>query len=99
MRNGIADIDDMTAFDAEFPSVHGSLSELSETDDEQDPDYVDLFAIRADDELLDVLGGAASNGKLGPDRRYGDSDLESLLAAWRSEADADPIPMLYYPDA
>ena len=103
MREGIADIDDMTAFNAEFPSVHGSLSDLSENDpenyDEQDADYVDLFAIRADDELLDALGGAASNGKLGPHRHFGDSDLESLLAAWRSEADVEPIPMLYDTDA
>jgi hypothetical protein len=95
VRKGVDDLDDLTVSSAEFPGMHGSLSERSGSA-EQEGEFADLFAIRADDELLDALGAAASNGRSGPDpdREYGGSDLESLLAAWRNEAEADPIPML-----
>ncbi|RCW46692.1 anti-sigma-D factor RsdA-like protein [Halopolyspora algeriensis] len=60
----------------------------SEQPDAENADPVDLSALQADDELLDVLGGTD------PDIALADTDepaLESLLVAWRRDVDATPI--------
>jgi hypothetical protein len=56
---------------------------------------VDLTAVRADDALIDALSG----GTGGRDGDYGfgsgdDDRLAGILAAWRADVDADPMPEL-----
>lgn len=62
---------------------------------------IDLVAVQADDELVNALGtGAAiTYGDPGPDsdpdpRRTHDERVVAMLAAWRAEIEADPIPDL-----
>lgn len=61
---------------------------------------IDLVAVQADDELVNALGSAGVSGTsaLPPSFEAGGDDtddrLVALLAAWRAEIDADPIPEL-----
>lgn len=61
---------------------------------------VDLAAVRADDALLDAIAGGAASGGLGGSRdvfgRPGqdDDDLAAILAAWKADIEADPMPEL-----
>ena len=65
-----------------------------------DPDdALDMVALQADDELVTAVGTrqVASRGVAGPPFAPppgGDDRLVSLLAAWRDEIDAEPIPEL-----
>ncbi|WP_433783666.1 anti-sigma-D factor RsdA [Actinomycetospora sp. CA-101289] len=57
---------------------------------------VDLAAVRADDALIDALAGGAGAGDQGG---YGfggtdDDSLAAILAAWRADIEADPMPEL-----
>jgi len=57
---------------------------------------VDLAAVRADDALIDALAGGAGAGDQGS---YGfggtdDDRLAAILAAWRADIEADPMPEL-----
>jgi hypothetical protein len=70
---------------------------------------VDLVAVQADDELVTALGArpavpareVAAPPSGGPDTggRARDDRLVAMLAAWRAEIDADPIPELLDLDA
>jgi hypothetical protein len=58
---------------------------------------VDLAAVRADDALIDALAGGA--GAAGDQDSYGfggtdDDRLAAILAAWRADIEADPMPEL-----
>ena len=58
---------------------------------------VDLAAVRADDALIDALAGGA--GAAGDQGSYGfggtdDDRLAAILAAWRADIEADPMPEL-----
>ncbi|PVZ07886.1 anti-sigma-D factor RsdA [Actinomycetospora cinnamomea] len=58
---------------------------------------VDLAAVRADDALIDALAGGA--GAAGDPGTYGfggtdDDRLAAILAAWRADIEADPMPEL-----
>ncbi|MHC1562916.1 anti-sigma-D factor RsdA [Actinomycetospora sp. C-140] len=58
---------------------------------------VDLAAVRADDALIDALAGGA--GAAGDTDGYGfggtdDDRLAAILAAWRADIEADPMPEL-----
>jgi hypothetical protein len=58
---------------------------------------VDLAAVRADDALIDALAGGA--GAAGDQGGYGfggtdDDRLAAILAAWRADIEADPMPEL-----
>jgi hypothetical protein len=58
---------------------------------------VDLAAVRADDALIDALAGGA--GVAGDQDGYGfggtdDDRLAAILAAWRADIEADPMPEL-----
>ncbi|MDD7966597.1 anti-sigma-D factor RsdA [Actinomycetospora lemnae] len=58
---------------------------------------VDLAAVRADDALIDALAGGA--GGAGDSAAYGfggtdDDRLAAILAAWRADIEADPMPEL-----
>jgi Anti-sigma-D factor RsdA to sigma factor binding region len=61
---------------------------------------VDLAAVRADDALLDAIAGGAISGGLGASGdvfgRPGqdDDDLAAILAAWKADIEADPMPEL-----
>lgn len=61
---------------------------------------VDLAAVRADDALLDAIAGGAISGGIGASRdvfgRPGqdDDDLAAILAAWKADIEADPMPEL-----
>ena len=61
---------------------------------------VDLAAVRADDALLDAIaGGAISGGIGGSGDVFGrpgqdDDDLAAILAAWKADIEADPMPEL-----
>jgi hypothetical protein len=61
----------------------------------------DLVAVQADDELVNALGSGAGvafgDRAPGPDpdlRRNRDEHLVAMLAAWRAEIEAEPIPEL-----
>ena len=67
---------------------------------------VDLVAVQADDELVNALGAGAAvtygDRVPGSDpdlRRHRDERLVTMLAAWRAEIDAEPIPELVDLDA
>lgn len=58
---------------------------------------VDLAAVRADDALLDAIAGGALLG--GHEDVFGrsgqdDDDLAAILAAWKADIEADPMPEL-----
>lgn len=61
---------------------------------------VDLAAVRADDALLDAIAGGAVTGGLGRDEDvFGypgqdDDHLAAVLAAWKADIEADPMPEL-----
>jgi len=68
---------------------HGGRPEPDESADGP----VDLAAVRSDDALLDaVRGGSALAPGFG--RAADDEPLADLLAAWRAEAEAEPMPEL-----
>jgi hypothetical protein len=71
-------------------------------EDEERVDPVDLLAIRADDELLDAL---ASGRPSGPGFSHGfdpgytdDQQVLAMLAGWRADVSAEPIPELVSTD-
>jgi hypothetical protein len=62
---------------------------------------IDLVAVQADDELVNALGSGAAvtYGDCAPGadpdlRRHRDERLVTMLAAWRAEIEAEPIPEL-----
>ncbi|MDD7938571.1 anti-sigma-D factor RsdA [Actinomycetospora lutea] len=59
---------------------------------------VDLAAVRADDALIDALaggaGGAGDTGAYGFGGGTDDDRLAAILAAWRADIEADPMPEL-----
>jgi Anti-sigma-D factor RsdA to sigma factor binding region len=61
---------------------------------------VDLAAVRADDALLDAIAGGAALGGFGSHEdvfgRPGqdDDELAAILAAWKADIEADPMPEL-----
>jgi hypothetical protein len=64
---------------------------------------VDLAAVRADDALLDALAGGAGRAEFGPGYGFGsphaddeadDERIAAILAAWRADIEADPMPEL-----
>jgi hypothetical protein len=79
----------------------GVFTRLLPDEDESTP--VDLVAVQADDELVNALGvrPAAPAGERPPSYGRGDGGasgtddrLMAMLAAWREEVDAEPIPEL-----
>ncbi|SDJ64884.1 hypothetical protein SAMN04487820_10156 [Actinopolyspora mzabensis] len=61
--------------------------ELTRTDGEVDEEPVDLARLRADDELLDMLGQSGGHS----DSAGAGTDVEDLLVAWRRDVDATPM--------
>ncbi|WP_433800402.1 anti-sigma-D factor RsdA [Actinomycetospora sp. CA-084318] len=60
---------------------------------------VDLAAVRADDALLDAIAGGAASGGVGTGDAFGrpgqdDDHLAAILAAWKADIEAEPMPEL-----
>lgn len=60
---------------------------------------VDLAAVRADDALLDAIAGGVSSGGVGSGDVFGrpgqdDDHLAAILAAWKADIEAEPMPEL-----
>lgn len=79
----------------------GDHTESDRTDfgSDFDDDAIDLALVHADDEYLDLLGGARlsddlADGDLG---EFADEQLTQLLMSWREEVDAEPMPELVDP--
>ena len=70
-----------------------STPTISLHDIEDDDEPVDLVALQADDELINALasGLSVSGGGSGPDT---DDTVAAILASWKAEVDAEPIPDL-----
>jgi Anti-sigma-D factor RsdA to sigma factor binding region len=70
-----------------------STHTISLHDIEDDDEPVDLVALQADDELINALasGLSVSGGGSGPDT---DDTVAAILASWKAEVDAEPIPDL-----
>jgi Anti-sigma-D factor RsdA to sigma factor binding region len=61
----------------------------------EDNDPVDIVAVQADDELINALAfGMSVTSSGGSDLENPDDHISAVLAAWRAEVDADPIPEL-----
>lgn len=68
---------------------HGGAFEFADTvDEDSDEEPVDLAQLQADDELLDRLGATDPEIDSAGSKN---TDLESLLVAWRRDVDSTPI--------
>lgn len=82
---------------ADSPDEHGADlvgtdlgDDLDLTEDlAEDEEPLDLARLRADDELLNTLGGAESGSESSSDESG--VDLEALLLAWRRDVDSAPV--------
>jgi hypothetical protein len=61
--------------------------ELPDFEDEA----IDLALVHADDEYLDLLGGAKLDDRDGILGEFGDAQLTELLMTWRRDVDAEPM--------
>lgn len=77
------------------PSLRGAFTRVLPGGDPDVDGPLDLVAVQADDELIGVLGARpAGGGRPDADVSCGDDRLAALLAAWRAEIDAEPLPEL-----
>ena len=68
--------------------------EFSEFDENPDTEAIDLALVHADDEYLDLLGGARIEDGFDDDVPFGDfadEQLTELLMSWRRDVDSEPI--------
>jgi hypothetical protein len=70
-----------------------AIDELASAEHNEDADPVDLVAVQADDELINALaaGVSVSSSRAGHDI---EDHVTSILAAWKAEVDAEPVPEL-----
>jgi hypothetical protein len=66
------------------------LNELSA----HDSDPIDLVAVQADDELINALRAGMTVSAPGVHGYDADDQVAAILAAWKAEVDAEPIPEL-----
>jgi hypothetical protein len=82
-----------TRFDVpEDPTVRMRFDDASD-------EPVDLMAVQADDELIDALASGMAVSAPGRSGYDVDDHVVALLAAWKAEVDADPVPPLVDVDA
>jgi hypothetical protein len=66
--------------------------------DEDETEPVDLVSVQADDALINALAAGLSvstgNGHGGADAADADDEVAAILAAWKADVDATPIPDL-----
>ncbi len=65
--------------------------EFTDFDENADTEAIDLALVHADDEFLDLLGGARLADDDDPLGEFGDERLTELLMSWRRDVDAEPI--------
>lgn len=65
--------------------------EFQDFDENTDTEAIDLALVHADDEYLDLLGGARLRDEDDPLGEFGDEHLTELLMSWRRDVDAEPI--------
>jgi hypothetical protein len=65
--------------------------EFTDFDENADTEAIDLALVHADDEFLDLLGGARLTDEDDPLGEFGDERLTELLMSWRRDVDAEPI--------
>lgn len=65
--------------------------EFTDFDENADTEAIDLALVHADDEYLDLLGGARLVDQDDPLGEFGDEQLTELLMSWRRDVDAEPI--------
>jgi hypothetical protein len=65
--------------------------EFPDFDEHTDTEAIDLALVHADDEYLDLLGGARLTDEDDPLGEFGDEQLTELLMSWRRDVDAEPI--------
>lgn len=70
-----------------------TLDALASAEHNEDAEPVDLVAVQADDELINALAAGVSVSSSGAGRDV-DDHVGTILAAWRAEVEADPIPEL-----
>jgi hypothetical protein len=74
-----------------FPAGrHGARAEEAEFADEP----LDLVAVQADDELINALAAGMTVSAPGHGGYDADDKVVAMLAAWKAEVDAEPIPEL-----
>ncbi|MDQ3787708.1 MAG: hypothetical protein M3422_10755, partial [Actinomycetota bacterium] len=77
--------------DRRGPAEH----EFAEFDENADTEAIDLALVHADDEYLDLLGGARIEDGFDdvdtPFGEFGDEQLTELLMSWRRDVDSEPI--------
>jgi hypothetical protein len=71
---------------------HGMQSQPMSFDEAAEP--VDLVAVQADDELINALAAGMSVSAPGVGGYDADDRVAAILAAWKADVDADPIPEL-----
>ena len=67
---------------------------LVEPHPEEDAEPVDLLAVQADDELINALSFGMTVASSGGSDLDSDDRISAVLAAWRAEVEADPMPEL-----
>lgn len=60
-------------------------------DGNTDTEAIDLALVHADDEYLDLLGGARVDDEDSSLGEFGDEQLTELLRSWRRDVDAEPM--------
>jgi hypothetical protein len=80
--------------------LHGRERRVA--DDRENGDFaeepIDLVAVQADDELINALSAGLSVSSPGVSGYDDDDRVVAMLAAWKAEVDADPIPELVSAD-
>ena len=71
---------------------HGMDTRPVPFDDIEDP--IDLVAVQADDELINALAAGMSVSSPGVGGYDADDRVAAILAAWKADVDAEPIPEL-----
>jgi hypothetical protein len=70
-----------------------AIDELASAEHNEDADPVDLVAVQADDELINALAAGVSVSSSGAGNDVEDH-VSTILAAWKAEVDAEPVPEL-----
>lgn len=82
--------------DERRPHTNGAHPESMHTRSQpfRDDEPIDLVAVQADDELISALAAGMTVSAPGVGGYDADDQVAALLAAWRSDVDAEPIPEL-----
>ncbi len=85
--------------DHAHPGTNGHHRPVATGGSFEPADPVDLVAVQADDELISALAAGMAVSAPGFEGYDTDDHIAAILAAWKAEVDADPIPELVDLDA